>query len=41
MKPIQTVGKRKRAIARATLNEGSGRIIVNSVLIQNYTPELY
>ncbi len=41
MKPLQTVGKRKRAIARATLNEGKGRIIINSVLLDNYTPELY
>jgi small subunit ribosomal protein S9 len=39
MKNIQTSGKRKKAIARATLFEGFGKITINSLDIKNYTPE--
>lgn len=35
---INTVGRRKRAIAHATLREGKGTVRVNKVLLANYTP---
>jgi small subunit ribosomal protein S9 len=35
-KVIHTAGKRKRAIARALLRPGNGKIRVNSLLLQNY-----
>ncbi len=37
---IQTQGKRKRAIARATLKKGKGKVTVNGQYLQNYTPEI-
>jgi len=40
MKVIQTSGKRKRAVARATLNEGTGIIRINGVPVDKLTPEL-
>lgn len=40
MKVIHTSGKRKRAIARATLKKGNGKITINKVLLENYTPKL-
>ena len=40
MKPINTSGKRKTAVARATLREGKGRIRINSALLDNYQPEM-
>ena len=39
MKKIHTSGKRKKAIARATIYSGKGIIRVNSQLLDNYTPE--
>lgn len=36
MKQIHTQGKRKRAIARATLSSGTGKIKVNGCLLDNY-----
>ena len=36
---IQAVGKRKRAIARATLREGSGKIRINDVPLELYKPK--
>lgn len=39
-KIINTSGKRKRAIARASLREGKGRIRVNNVLLDVYEPKL-
>ncbi|NMC59313.1 MAG: 30S ribosomal protein S9, partial [Candidatus Methanofastidiosa archaeon] len=30
MKIIQSVGKRKKAVARATVKEGKGRVRINS-----------
>ncbi|MEM5813124.1 MAG: 30S ribosomal protein S9 [Candidatus Aenigmatarchaeota archaeon] len=36
---IHAVGKRKRAIARATLREGSGRIRINKVPLELYRPK--
>ena len=41
MKAIMTSGKRKRAIARATINSGSGIIKINNLLLDFYEPELY
>ena len=41
MKIINTTGKRKTAIARAVLKEGSGIIRINSVLLDNYSTEMY
>ena len=39
-KIINTSGKRKTAVARATVKKGNGRVRVNSVPIEIYTPEL-
>ncbi|MEK6953249.1 MAG: 30S ribosomal protein S9 [Nanoarchaeota archaeon] len=41
MKIINTTGKRKTAIARAVLKEGSGIIRINSILLDNYSTEMY
>ena len=41
MKNILAVGKRKRAIARATLREGKGKIRINHNLLEIYEPKLY
>ena len=40
MKTIQTSGKRKKAIARATLKKGTGIIRVNGVPVEKLTPDL-
>ncbi|MEM2121164.1 MAG: 30S ribosomal protein S9 [Candidatus Woesearchaeota archaeon] len=40
MQVIQTSGKRKTAIARATLKEGKGVIKVNGVLVNLITPKI-
>ncbi|NYT04932.1 MAG: 30S ribosomal protein S9 [Methanomicrobiales archaeon] len=40
VKVINTSGKRKTAIARATLKEGAGRIRINSVPLEIYGTEL-
>ncbi len=39
-KVIHAQGKRKRAIARATLSPGKGKVTVNGMLLENYGPEL-
>ncbi len=39
-KIVNTSGKRKTAVARATVKKGKGRVRVNSVPIEIYTPEL-
>lgn len=36
--PIQTVGRRKRAIARVTVTEGEGKITVNGRAFEDYFP---
>jgi len=36
----QASGKRRTAIARATLKEGEGRVRVNNVPVENYEPAL-
>jgi len=41
MKVTQVSGKRKTAIARATLRAGSGKVRVNHVFIDLYQPKLY
>ena len=40
MKPISATGKRKSAIARATLTSGSGKVTVNKQSIDNYEPSI-
>ncbi|MBT4387927.1 30S ribosomal protein S9 [Candidatus Woesearchaeota archaeon] len=40
MKNIQSSGKRKSAIAHATLKKGTGKIRINKVLIDNYEKPL-
>jgi small subunit ribosomal protein S9 len=40
MKTIHMSGKRKTAIARATLNEGSGKVRINNRLIDVYEPRI-
>jgi len=39
-KAIVASGKRKRAVARATIKEGAGKIRVNGVLLDNVEPRL-
>jgi len=39
-KIIHTAGKRKTAIARATLSEGTGVVRVNSILLDNFQPKI-
>tara|TARA_Y100000310_G_scaffold302635_1_gene340171 strand:+ start:22612 stop:23016 length:405 start_codon:yes stop_codon:yes gene_type:complete len=39
-KVIQTSGKRKKSVARATLKQGKGVIRVNSQLVDFYKPDL-
>jgi small subunit ribosomal protein S9 len=38
MKITVSSGKRKTAIARATVQEGTGRILINKVPLENYNP---
>jgi len=40
MKVVNTSGKRKTAIARATLSEGKGRVRINSVPLEIFGTEL-
>ena len=40
MKSIIISGKRKRAIARATLKQGTGKVRINRKLLDNFTPKL-
>ena len=37
---VNTSGKRKSAIARATVKKGSGRVRINKILLEIYSPEL-
>ncbi|PLW79724.1 30S ribosomal protein S9 [Candidatus Woesearchaeota archaeon] len=39
-KTIQTSGKRKTAIARATLSKGTGRVRLNGRLLETFEPKL-
>jgi small subunit ribosomal protein S9 len=40
MKVVHKNGKRKTAIAKATLSKGKGIVRINSILLDNYTPEI-
>jgi len=40
MDNVNTSGKRKTAVARASVKEGTGRVTVNKVPLDLYTPEL-
>lgn len=40
MKVVHTSGKRKRAIARATLKQGKGKIKINKQLLETIEPSL-
>jgi small subunit ribosomal protein S9 len=40
MKSIIAVGRRKAAIARATVRDGKGRVFVNGCALEVYEPEL-
>ncbi|HDH41052.1 MAG TPA: 30S ribosomal protein S9 [Candidatus Altiarchaeales archaeon] len=37
---VHKSGKRKTAIARATIKEGKGRVIINSIPLEIYQPEI-
>jgi small subunit ribosomal protein S9 len=39
-KSVHSSGKRKTAIARSTIKEGRGRIIINSIPLEIYQPEV-
>lgn len=41
MKIIHTSGKRKRAIARATLKPGKGIVRINGNLLEEFKPKMY
>ena len=41
MKAVHESGKRKRAVARATARQGSGKVRINHVLLSQYTPVMY
>ena len=40
MDAVNTSGKRKTAIARATVKEGTGKVTINKTPLAIYTPEL-
>ena len=40
-KVINAHGKRKRAIARASLRSGSGLVVINNIELDNYEPKIY
>ena len=40
-KSIVVSGKRKTAIARATLNQGTGKVKINNVPLDLYVPKVY
>ena len=40
MKPVHRSGKRKTSIAKATLSQGKGVVRINSILLDNYSPEI-
>jgi small subunit ribosomal protein S9 len=40
-KVIHTSGKRKKAIARATLKEGTGKVRINNIHLENYSPKMF
>jgi small subunit ribosomal protein S9 len=40
MKSINTSGRRKRAIARASVTQGTGKIFINNISIDQFEPAL-
>lgn len=40
MKTVNTSGKRKRAVARATLKQGKGGISINKLSLDKYSPKI-
>jgi len=40
MESIQKTGKRKSAVARATIRDGSGKVYINNRSLEVYEPEL-
>lgn len=40
MKVVLTIGRRKAALARATVKDGHGRVFVNHRALETYEPEL-
>lgn len=40
VKAIQTQGKRKSAVARATLRSGKGNVVINGLLLNNYSDQV-
>ena len=40
MECVNTSGKRKAAIARAVVKEGTGKVTINKLPVEIYTPEL-
>ena len=40
MKAVHASGKRKRAVARATITPGKGIVRINSLSLEHYQPEL-
>jgi small subunit ribosomal protein S9 len=40
MKTIHKAGKRKTAIARATMKAGKGNVKINYLTLENYSPEM-
>ncbi len=40
MRPFVTIGKRKRAVAKASVKEGTGKIRINKIPLDVYQPEL-
>ena len=40
MKVVVASGKRKTAVARATVREGKGRVRINKIPLEFYEPEL-
>ena len=40
VKVIHTSGKRKTAIARGTVREGTGKVRINRIPLELYSPEL-
>ena len=40
MECVNTSGKRKAAIARALVKEGTGKVTINKIPVEIYTPEL-
>jgi small subunit ribosomal protein S9 len=40
MKIIHVAGKRKRAVAKATLKPGTGKVKINNIMLDNYSPRL-